>query len=275
MTSPAARGSAAARVAAIAVCLGSALAGCVQTGDFGRPRIGLWNDLVLEPTGSIAARVRGESVSSYVFTDDENELRDRAWRFLMPAHERAWFRKILAELVRTRILPASVRVQGHRAYHHALMEDGGPSPVSRYRRLSEDIVADAKLIGPFVGVAGRVLAADDVRLRSLAYVQDLTEGQVRDAAARIAENRCVIAWVRLGVVERIASYRHSIEHLVIEAPQSVGVPTERALLALEAHQAAFDTLPIASWDLATCGIVPTAVASLPAAPPPAAIVVKD
>ena len=265
-------------VRAVVLGTGLALAGCVETGDFGRPRPGLWNDLVLEPTGSLAARARGEPVSSYAFTDDENELRDRAWRFLMPAHERAWFRSILAELVRTRLLPVSVRPRSHRAYHQALMEDGGPSPVSRYRRVSEDIVADAKLIGPFVGVAARVLAADDVRLRSLAYVQDLTEGQVRDAAARIAENRCLVAWVRLAVAERIASYRYAVEHLVIEAPQSAGIPTERALLALKAHQSAFDALPVASWDLAACGVVPTTVAVLPAAPPPlaaAAIVVKD
>jgi hypothetical protein len=39
-----------------------ALVGCVETGDFGRPKASLWNDLVLPTTGSLAARLRGEPV---------------------------------------------------------------------------------------------------------------------------------------------------------------------------------------------------------------------
>src|SRR4051812_43878224 len=82
--------------------LAAALSACAETGDFGRPKASVWNDVVLPVTGSISAQARGEAVSSYPFTDDEDELRRRAWRFIAPAHERSWFERILADVVATR-----------------------------------------------------------------------------------------------------------------------------------------------------------------------------
>ena len=66
--------------------------------------------------GLVAAEARGEAVSWFMLTDDERTLRDRAWRFLMPAHEKAFFQRQLAELARTRILPRLVMHHDERAY---------------------------------------------------------------------------------------------------------------------------------------------------------------
>jgi hypothetical protein len=217
--------------------LGAVLAGCVETGDFGRPRATLVSEYVLPFTGSVAASIRGEPVSSSPFTDDENELRQRAWRFLAPAHERLWFERQVAELTRTRILPASAHPADPTAYHDALLSEGARSPASRYRRASEDMHADDKLIGPFLRTAQRVAAADEVRLRSLAYVRDLSAEQLEDALARVVENRCLLAWVRTEIAKRASSYRYALEHLLIEAPQGEAGPAERTLLKLEAHVA--------------------------------------
>ena len=228
------------------------LAGCVETGDFGRPKPSLWNDVILPAKGSLAGHARGEPVSHYVFTDDEEELRDRAWRFIMPAHERSVFEKSVVELVRTRILPV-VMVPHHRAsYYHALMGEAFRSPASRYHRIAEDVSADAKLIGPFATVAKRVIAADRVRLRSLAFMHDLAEGDAYDAAARVAENRCLIAWVRRETVQRIQSYRFALEHLLIEAPQNEAVPAERVLRKLVVHQRILDDLAAPPLAEAAC-----------------------
>jgi hypothetical protein len=214
---------------AVAPILIGLLAGaCVETGDFGRPRPSLWNDLALPATGSLAARIRGEPLSPYVFTDDEQELRRRAWRFLMPAHERAWFERRLGEIVATRILPMSFGRNDRASYFGALMRDGGVSPASRYRRLSEDATADAKLIDPFAIIAARVVQADAVRLKALGWVQDLTTAEARNAAARVAENRCLIAWIRVEIGRRQVSYAYALQHLFIEAPQGEGIATEGA-----------------------------------------------
>lgn len=222
--------------------IGLALGGCTETGDFGRPKPSLWNDHILPRAGSLAAYARGEPVSGYVYTDDEDELRDRAWRFVMPAHERSWFEAIIANLVRTRILPADLQPADKRTYHGDLMSGAFRSPSSRYRRLSEDAVADLKLIGPFAGVAVRVIAADRVRLQSLAYVRDLKDAEVYHATARVAENRCLIAWVRHETLARLESYRYALEHLLIEAPQGEAIEAERSLARLEVHRRALDGL---------------------------------
>ena len=250
------------------------LSACVETGDFGRPRPSIWNE-ALSTTGSIAAWTRGEPVSAYVFTDDEEELRRRAWRFLMPAHERAWFERQLANIVRARVLPVAAQPNGRAVYFAALMRDHGRSPASRYRRLSEDVFADAKLMEPFAFVAARVITADEARLRALAHVRDLTAGQAREAALRVAENRCLIAWVRWEIDGRTAAYRYALEHLFIEAPQTDGVAVERAVRALEERRILLDGLPGGPWSR-SCG-VPAAAEVVAVAPVVSSdpVVVKD
>jgi hypothetical protein len=258
--------------------LGLALAGCAETGDFGRPKSSLWNDVVLPATGSLAAEARGEPVSRYIHTDDEDELRHRAWRFIMPAHERSWFEAIIANLVRTRVLPLELQPADRTAYHHALM--GGPlrSPASRYRRLSEDAFADAKLIAPFAVIASRVIAADAARLRSLAHVRDLDEAQIYHAVARVAENRCLIAWVRHETLVRLESYRYALEHLFIEAPQNEGIAAERSLVKLAVHRQTLDALigpPVPEVLCASAGDVFPLDSMVAVAPAYRPIVTKD
>ena len=85
---------------------GLLLAGCSETGDFGRPEAH-----VLERDDRAAGRAgrgdvkRGEPVSPALLTDDEQELRSRAYRFLTPARERAVFDRQLADLAFRRIQP--------------------------------------------------------------------------------------------------------------------------------------------------------------------------
>jgi hypothetical protein len=229
------------------------LAACVETGDLGRPKPTILSDWALPATGSLAARARGEPVSGFPLTDAEDELRDRAWRFVMPAHERAWLDRSVAELVRTRLLPLDQRPRWRDGYFAALSGEGARSPASRYGRLAEDALADARLVEPFARTAVRVLAADQVRLRSLAYVRDLSETQLRDAAARIAENRCLVAWVRDESRARVASYRFALERLVVATPQDEAVTAERAVRTLEVHRRTLDGFDVGALEGGVCG----------------------
>jgi hypothetical protein len=212
------------------------VAGCIETGDLGRPKRSPLAETAAGMTGSLAATLRGEQVSGFILTDDEQELRNRAWRFLMPGHERAWFERIVAELARTRVLPVYAHPTEARTYHRALMTEARRSPHSAYRRIAEDALADARLLQPFSATALRVLAADGVRLRSLSYVQRIGPGEVREAAARVAENVCMVAWVGAQAAARTRSYRYALERLLIEAPQGEAAAVERALAGLIAEQ---------------------------------------
>ena len=246
------------------------LAGCAETGDFGRvKRNSTWND-ALEITGSVAATVRGEPVSPYGYTDAERELRDRAWRFLVPAHEYAWFERMLADLAAKRVLPPGARGGDLTIYHRALLSDGAVSPASRYRRLSEDAAADARLLPKLALVASRVFEADRVRLGTLARAGTVSPADIQNAEARVAENRCLVSWVAFGLETRAAEYRYALEHLVIATPQAHAIPAERSLAFLEAQRPALARFDIPPLGGALCsgdarGLVPAV--AIEAAPP--------
>jgi hypothetical protein len=209
----------------------------------------LWNEVLLPAAGAPGPR---GLVFAHPFTDDEEELRNRAWRFVMPAHERAWFDAHVSGLVRIGVLPASAHPADPSSYYRALMSEEFASPASRFRRLGEDAEADLRLIDPFAATATRVMAADRVRLHGLVFVRDLTEAEIYDAAVRVAENRCLIAWVRDELVARTQDYRYALEHGMIAMPQHQAVGAERAIRALEIHRRTLDDLQVPAWRHGAC-----------------------
>ena len=261
----------AARAVVLAAIAGFALCACAETGDFGRPKASVWNNLILPSSGEYAARERGEPVSAYPLTDLERELRDRSWRFLMPEQERSWFEQNLFNLARTRIRPASEQPRDPRSYYASLVGQPFASPASRYRRIGEDAEADLVLIAPFGAVAERVIATDRARLGSLAYVHDLTDRQVADASARVIENRCLVAWVRSALRDRTEAYRYALEHAFVAMPQEEAAETERSVRALDRHRHILDALPVPPWRDGVC--LTAAVEPLPRRAKP--LVVKD
>lgn len=247
------------------------LTSCAQQGDFGRPKPGVWNSLI-DTTGTVVAHERGEPASLLPLTDDEQDLRNRAWRFLMPADTREAFLDILANLTRARVLPPSWRPDDPARYFDAILTPDFRSPVSRYRKLTDDAVADARLVPPFAGLAARVFDADARRLRSLPFARTLDDADIRRAAMRVAENRCLVAWVRLETGSRLESYRYALEHLFADAPDPSAAEAERALAMLAGRRPLLD--PLLPPDAAArCGLIPEPVAAAAVVSRP--LVVKD
>jgi len=210
-----------------------------QTGDFGRRADNLYNNVVLPQAGIAAAWSRGEAVSLYPFTDDEIEMRDRAWRFLMPAHDKANMQQRLAELSYSRVLPPLPH-SGLNSYFLLLMAEDYRSVASRYNKIGQDIEADRLLMVPFSQAGARVCAADRVRILSLNRVGHLTPAQREQAVIRVAENRGLIDWVRRDMRQKVAAYRYALEHVTIEAPMREAIRAEQALIALESAQLTLD-----------------------------------
>lgn len=229
------------------------LGGCLQTtGDFGRPQQGFTQDVLLPFTGTVSARLRGEPASFYALTEDEKELRNRAWNFLMPetdAPRGTWQQD---HMTFHKVMPP--RQSDITLYHRTIM--GGPqfgtwmgdspiarrvsdpggsfaSLVSRYNRVRDSITADHQLVPYFKLVANQVVQADHVRARSLGHVGHLTEEQRGEALARICENAIIIARVNWAFFDRAAQYRYSLEHLLVEGPEREAIPAERTLMAFE------------------------------------------
>ena len=227
-----------------------ALAGCAaDTGDLGRARPSIWNDNVYPTAGLLSGMARGEQVSLFHLTDDEMELRDRAWRYVMPAHERIWFSRQVQELARTRIIPVSWQSTEPDEYGAALTGGWFRSESSLYTRLAEDALADAALIAPFRKMAQRVVAADKVRLRAARQSPAVSPAAIEQAEARVAENEGVVAWVRERIRYRIQGYRLALVNLVVELPSREAVLAERAIAQLEADARAFDGLIVQRYKL--------------------------
>jgi hypothetical protein len=242
------------RPVGLAALLALPLLGCVQTtGDFGRPQPGFTQDVLLPYSGLVSARMRGEPASVYALTEDEKELRNRAWNFLMPepdAPKGTWQE---GHLGFHRLLPP--RQHDVTLFHRTIM--GGPnfgagigdspilrrhtnisdsfaSLVSRYNRVKDTIAIDHALMPHFRQVAAQVTQADHVRYRSLGAVGHLTDEQRDEAIARICENALIIARVNWAFYDRAAQYRYSLEHLLVEGPEREAIPSERVLMAFEA-----------------------------------------
>jgi hypothetical protein len=228
-------------VGGIASGLALLLSACSSshTGDFGRRADNVVTNSVLPKAGTVSSWLRGEPVSLYPFTDDEIELRDRAWRFLMPAHDKANLQMKLAELSYTRVLPP-IPHSGQSHYHLLLMAEDYRSVASRYQKIAADIEADRLLMVPFSQTAARVCAADRVRVQSLNQVKHLTQLQREQATTRVVENRVLVDWVRRDMRDKAVAYRYALEHATIEAPMRQAIHAEQALIALESAQQTLD-----------------------------------
>jgi hypothetical protein len=224
-----------------ALCLaaGLGLAACTETGDFGRPKPGLFTETIAPYTGTVAAALRSEPVSVAMLTDDEQELRNRAYHYLMPAKERSYFDRVLADLSARRVLSPDLTEQAESEYYQTLTSRTDRSPRPRYQALREDLEADRLLMGPFVAVACRVKEADRIRLKA---AERLPPDDVSRSLAegRVGENEMLTGWVFGEMKTRVTGYRYALEHLVVDSPDRDAVKVERTLIAVESDRAGLE-----------------------------------
>lgn len=218
----------------LALLAAASVSACTATtGDLGRPRPTVWTQLIAPEAGFWSATFRGEHASYFRLTDDEEQMRDRAWRFVMPGHERSIFQGEVSNLAHTRILPVAAQSNDVGDYFRALTSMSFASQASRYNRLAEDANADRLLIGPFRANAGRVVNMDRVRMRAAESSPDVSPDKQAPAMARVVENEGLVFWVCERIDFRIRSYRYALANLVVEMPSREAVRAERAIMALE------------------------------------------
>ena len=224
--------------ATAAIVLAAIAGGCAQIeGDFARPRPNVIRDEALPVIGGAFAAARGEPTSVFAMTDDERQLRDRAYAFLAPPEGFKFLSLPVAELRAARVLPTNGPLEpSPGAYTAALVSYQYRSTTARWQRLIDDIRSDRDRLGPVVRVAERVIAMDRVRRDSFNFVR--TSTPERDQAfARIEENARMIDDVRSALAQRIEIYRHAMEHLLIAQPAPVAIEAERALKGLQERAA--------------------------------------
>ncbi|WP_434051418.1 MAG: hypothetical protein RDA78_19170 [Roseibium sp.] len=195
------------------------IAGCTRpTGDFDRARPSVIHDEIMSAVGENTARLRGDPVSKFNYTNDEKLLRDRGWTLIRPPWTKDWIGGTMVELSRTRVLPETEGRVPPDLYLIYLRSDKFQSSDARYDKIAADATGDADLVMPFCEVALRVQKADDERLRVLRNQKVTTQETYDGAKARVWENRVMVKWVGQALRYRIIAYKKALKGLEIETP---------------------------------------------------------
>lgn len=236
-----------------------AFLGACADGDFGRIK----PELVLDDThawlGTEAVNRNGGPFSVFPLTDEERLLRDLGYPLIEPPYDRQRWYSIVGEYGARRFVQRDWLTFRLEAYERQLMTTAYRSSTARYSKLNEDIRNDITRMDPFFGVARRVLDMDDKRGKSLSYVGGLSPREQNNAIARIAENALIVAWVQCSLGQRAASYRYTLEHLVISTPTPVALDVERSLTLMQTSIANKHLLDEPN----VCGEAPGAVSIAP------------
>jgi hypothetical protein len=210
--------------------------GCVTNGDFERVRPELVRDNMHDWVGRDAVAAVGGPASEFRTTDQERELRDRAYALIEPPYNRNRWDSVwreYGEAPEGRIEPAFDRTAYLARLHHTYRR----SEVSAYAQIVTDARNDTERLPAFFASANRVIDMDRRRTQSLPHVSHLNDREHANVIARTRENTAIVAWVCRALRWRIASYRYALERLVIAVPSPSAAETDRAIGQLAAQVA--------------------------------------
>jgi hypothetical protein len=211
-----------------AACLSG---GCVLNGDFGRIRPELTTENMHDWVGRDAAVAVGGPISEFRTTDQERDLRDRAYALITPPYDRGRWDSVLREYGLDRD-PEKPRPFDRTEYLYKLHKVYRRSEASAYAQIITDARNDVEQLQPFFATAGRVTDMDRRRKESLVHVSNLNPRERFNAIARNRENAAIIAWVCVALKERVASYRYALERLVVAVPNTAAAEADRAIALL-------------------------------------------
>lgn len=215
-----------------ALALAAVLAGCVArpVGDFGRAAPSWTHDTAMPAAGDFIAANRREPVSSFNKTDQEEEMHDRVWRFLVAAHAKDWQFDSAVELQRTRIVrPRDERFTIER-YYNWLRTTQYQSSRTRYATVGRHVTADIDTLPTTFTAICKVIEID--RQRAVAYSglgHDLPPRLAEEVAARKYENDAFIDWFVRALNYRYSSYDFALDNLLVETPHEQSLAVDEAL----------------------------------------------
>lgn len=217
-------------LAAIPIILALTLTACARpVGDLGRAERNVLNDELMPALGN-----RISKGSTFNLADQEIEMRDRVWRYLVAPHAYDWFGDIAVEFQRTRIAPISSKPMSTSKYYGWLKNERFASSRVRYTRLAEDAIADLGMMPSAFALICAVIDLDRQRGIASNQLVDLEDTVAANAALRHAENRAVIDWFTRSVRNRSDSYSYALDRLLVETPheEAIGANGQLSDLAI-------------------------------------------
>jgi hypothetical protein len=217
------------------VCLAGMLTACMArpVGDFGRAAPSVQNDVLMPAHGRFVAKQRGEQVSNFNQTDQEREMHDRTWRFLVAAHSRDWMFDGDAELQRTRIGRAKDYLYAPTRYYAWLKREHYQSSRVRYATLNRHILADLDTMPSTFASICAVVEVDRNRAEALLSLSGLAHTAAADVESRRVENQFHIDWFVRAVNYRYDSYSYALDNLIVETPHEQSIAVDASLRQLK------------------------------------------
>ena len=220
-----------------ALAMAALLAACSVSrpvGDFGRAAPSWTHDVAMPAAGGAIAGLRNEPVSTFNKTDQEVEMHDRVWRFLVAAHAKDWLFDSSVELQRTRIIaPNQDERYTVERYYAWLKQTEYQSSRTRYSAVGRHIAADIDTLPTTFAAVCAVIEVD--RQRAVAYGglgRELPPATGDDLRARKYENDAFIAWFVRALNYRNASYDYALDNLLVETPHEQSLAVDDALRRL-------------------------------------------
>jgi hypothetical protein len=198
-------------------------------GDFGRADPDPMHDEWMPAVGKARAALNKEPVSSFNLTDQEEEMRDRVWRYLVAPHAYDWFGDTAVEYQRTRVTEMSSKPLKTNKYYNWLHSTRFASSRVRYSRLREDVLADISMLPAAFRSICAVLEIDRQRGVATNEIRGLEDKVTASAAARHHENQVVIRWFVRALGNRYDSYSYALDHLLVETPHEEAVAANASL----------------------------------------------
>lgn len=220
------------------IALSGLLVACVArpVGDFGRAETGVLHDTMMPFAGDRIASMRGEPVSGFNKTDQEVEMADRVWRFLMAPHAKDWAFDTSVELQRTRIIPPKDGYYRTDRYYEYLKQTPYQSSRTRYSTVGGNISIDIETLPSTFAAICAVIEIDQQRAAALKSLRaDLPATAAGDVAARKYENDAYIAWFVRALDYRYKSYDFALNSLVVETPHAQSLGVDDALQRLHPY----------------------------------------
>lgn len=201
------------------------LTACARpVGDLGRAERNVINDEVLPAIGNFTSKG-----SAFNLADQEIEMRDRVWRYLVAPHAYDWFGDVAVEFQRTRIAPITNEHMQVGKYYGWLHSERFASSRVRYSRIEEDAIDDVGMMpSAFLAICA-VIEMDRQRDVASDQLTGLEAEVAVNAAKRKAENEAVIDWFVKSVGYRYESYSYALDHLLVETPHEEAVSANARL----------------------------------------------
>ena len=213
-----------------------ALAGCTRpVGDFGRAAPSVLHDAIMPAAGAARAGAAGEPVSGFNLTDQESEMHNRVWRFLIAPHAHDWFYDTAVELQRTRLSGATDTSFSPDRYYNHLRSTRYASSRVRYQTVANDIWIDISTAPATFAAICAVIEVDRQRAIAVANVASAGTGAEAQVAARRAENEAHIAWFTRALRYRYQSYSMALDRLLVETPHEEARLVAERLSELEIY----------------------------------------